>query len=83
MIFEALISLFCKVVLSVIDIMPAFDMLGPVYTILNGFSAFTGYAAYIVGRDLLLISLGSVAFWWGLKASWGLIVYLWKLLPLT
>lgn len=83
MIFEALINAFLSLFFSVIDIMPAFDMLEPVYAVLSGFSEFTGYAGYIVGRDLLIVSISSVVFWWGLKASWGLLVYLWKLLPLT
>ena len=41
------------------------------------------YGQYIMGADLFLAVLASAMFWIGLKATAGLLIFIWKLLPLT
>lgn len=41
------------------------------------------YGSWVVGSDILLIFAGNVAIWTGIKIAYGIIVYIWKLLPLT
>lgn len=41
------------------------------------------YGNWIVGVDIMALFVGSVVFWWGIHTSIGLVVWLWKLLPLT
>lgn len=43
----------------------------------------TGFGTYIIGADLILVFVGCVMFWTGLKLSIGLLLWLWKLMPLT
>lgn len=44
---------------------------------------FTRFGAYVVGSDILLIFSASVLAWMGIRFTIGLIVFVWKLLPLT
>lgn len=83
MVVESLINVFFRIFSGIINALPEMPSLSLVGTVLGRVSDFTGYGAYIVGRDILLLLLGSVGFWWSFKAGWGLVVYLWRLLPLT
>lgn len=52
------------------------DMIGALATVIQ-------YGQYIMGADLFLAVLASAMFWIGLKATAGLLIFIWKLLPLT
>ena len=41
------------------------------------------YGQYVMGADLFLAVMASAMFWLGLKATAGLLIFVWKLLPLT
>lgn len=50
---------------------------------ISALATITGYGAFIIGSDLLLIFATVVTFWFTVKCTIGLIVFVWKLLPLT
>lgn len=52
------------------------DLLG---TLVN----FLKFGAWVIGADLLGIVFSSIFFWLGFKFSAGLILFIWRLLPLT
>ena len=52
------------------------DLISTLYTILC-------YGVWVVGADVLLLFTGSVMGWLVFKSSVGLIIWLYKLLPLT
>lgn len=52
------------------------DLIGALATVIQ-------YGQYVIGVDLFAVILGSVAFWITVKCSVGLLVFIWKLLPLT
>lgn len=80
MIIEGLISMFCNVIVGLFSALEVinlpFDMLSTLYS-------FLAYGTYICGADILLLFGASVMFWWGLNLSIGLLIWLWRLLPLT
>lgn len=41
------------------------------------------YGVWVVGADVMALVFGSVFGWWALKATAGLLIFLWKLIPLT
>lgn len=41
------------------------------------------FGSWVVGADLLLLFVGSVVFWWGVRATFGIVVWIWRMLPLT
>lgn len=43
----------------------------------------TCYGVWVVGADILAIFTASVLFWWSIKFTVGLLVWLWELLPMT
>lgn len=81
MVIKLLVSL-------VVDIMTSlFSGLSDVITLpvdfLKVLSTITGYGSYFVGGDLLLIFFSLILFWMSAKMILGLVVFVWKLLPLT
>ena len=52
------------------------DMIGALATVIQ-------YGAYVMGADLFLLVMGSVMFWIGVKTTAGVLIFVWKLLPLT
>ena len=51
--------------------------------IAGALSTFMAYGNYVVGGDLLLLFATSVTTWMGLKLTVGVILFFWRLLPLT
>lgn len=45
--------------------------------------AITCYGSYVVGSDLLLIFTSVISFWFSVKMGVGIILFIWRLLPLT
>lgn len=52
------------------------ELLGVLTTLLQ-------YGVWVVGVDVIALVFSTIFFWWGLKASLGLVIFVWKLLPLT
>lgn len=80
MIIEFLLG-FCAVILNL-----ALDALGVFSLPLNLISTLatiTGFGAYVIGADLLVIFCGCVFFWSGVKLVVGFALFIWDLLPLT
>lgn len=42
-----------------------------------------GYGTFILGPDLFVLAMSSIFFWFVTRFTIGLVVFLWKLLPLT
>lgn len=80
MIIELLVTFGCTFLKGLLDVVSFLSL--PV-DLINVLSTITGYGSWVVGGDLLLIVLGCVVFWWGVKISIGLGVYIWRLLPFT
>lgn len=43
----------------------------------------TGFGVWVLGSDLILAFTAAVVFWIVLKMSLGVIIFIWRLLPLT
>lgn len=80
MIFEALINILCELIIGA---MSAFNMVTLPVNLIQALGAFCSYGAYIVGADLLLIFCSCVFMWMTIKGVLGLILFIWRLLPLT
>ena len=52
------------------------ELLGVLSTLLQ-------YGVWVVGADIMALVFSSLFFWWGLKFTVGIVVWLWELLPLT
>lgn len=50
---------------------------------INVLTSILAYGNWIVGVDIMILFVGCVVFWWVFHMSIGLIVWVWKLLPLT
>ena len=51
--------------------------------IAGALSTFIAYGNYVVGGDLLLLFATSVTTWMTLKLTVGVVLFVWRLLPLT
>ena len=80
MIIELLVDFGCNIISSLFDGLAFFslpiNLISVLYQILC-------YGSWVVGADLLLVFASCVVLWWGLKATVGLGIFIWKLLPLT
>lgn len=80
MIVEALIN----VVFWIINrIFSGFEMIALPVNIASTLIDFMKVGAWVLGPDLLTLCLTSIVMWLLFKSSVGLIVYVYKLLPLT
>lgn len=52
------------------------DLIGALVTVLE-------YGNAIVGTDLMLIIFGSIMGWLAIRTTAGLVIFIWRLLPLT
>lgn len=59
------------------------EFVGLPYQFVNSVATIFAYGNWVVGTDILAIFAATVVFWWVFHMSIGLIVWLWKLLPLT
>ena len=41
------------------------------------------YGIWVIGFDMMALVISSVLGWWVVKATVGLVIFIWKLLPLT
>jgi len=80
MIVECVLSLFTSLVCQAIS---ACGVLSLPLDSVRVLQAITCYGSYVVGSDLLLIFGSTVAFWLAVKCGLGLLLFIWRLLPLT
>lgn len=80
MIFEIPINMLCGLIVGVLETMNLVTL--PVNAI-QALGAFCSYGSHVVGADLLLIFSSCVLAWAVLKGTLGLLLFIWRLLPLT
>jgi hypothetical protein len=80
MIMEFLINIVKNLVLVLLS---GFEVITLPTQMISTLATITGYGAYVVGADLLLIIASVIMFWAGVKASMGIILFIWRLLPFT
>ena len=51
--------------------------------LLGGLLDFIRVGAWVVGSDILGLAFGTIIFWFTFKLSAGLILFIWRLIPLT
>lgn len=68
---------------SVVNILCGVLILSLPVDLIGALATCVQYGQYVMGADLFLAVLASAMFWIGLKATAGLLIFIWKLLPLT
>ena len=80
MILESLMQAFYNVILSLFSL---FDILSLPSNFISLISNVLVYGIWVVGNDLLSIVIACVVYWFSLRATIGLALFIWRLLPLT
>lgn len=80
MIFEIPINLLCGLIVKVLE---GINLVTLPVNAIQALGAFCAYGSHVVGADLLLIFSSCVLGWAVLKATLGLLLFIWRLLPLT
>lgn len=80
MILETVFQWACNFILGLFS---AFDVLSLPLDLISTLYTILCYGTWVVGVDVLLLVSGSIIFWLTFKAGTGLVLWLWKLLPLT
>lgn len=79
MIIEMLINYFVALLSLVID---GFNVVSIPFDLISSLSTFVSYGSFVVGADLLLIVCSNIVGWLSFKISAGIILFIWRLLPL-
>lgn len=80
MIFEVLLGI-CKTIL--INAISSLGVLHLPLDIAAFLGTVTNYGAFCVGGDIMFMFTSSVMFWFGVKCSLGIVLFIWRLLPFT
>lgn len=80
MIVETLLDFVIYLFMSAIS---GFEVLKLPLEIIGVLTNVLQYGVWIVGADVMALVFGTVFGWWTLKATAGLVIFLWKLIPLT
>ena len=80
MIFEFLLKMMCG---SVTALVSSVQIVTLPTDLIATLAKIVSYGNAIVGADVMIVFASSVMFWATLRASVGLFVFLWKLLPFT
>lgn len=80
MIVEGLVNMFLGILRGAFS---GFELVGLPMQYINTLNTILVYGNWVVGVDIMAIFVGTVVFWWAIKLSVGLIIWLWELLPLT
>lgn len=80
MIVEGVCSFACRLLYSLFSTLEIVTL--PV-DLISTLAHILQYGTWVVGADVLLLFTGSVALWWGVKASIGVALWLYDKLPLT
>lgn len=79
MIVESICSFACSLLSGLFSTL---EVLNLPYNLINTLSTILQYGTWVVGSDILLLFTGSVALWWGVKASIGIGVWVYEHIPL-
>ena len=78
MILESVTGLACRILYTLFSTLEVvslpIDLISTLATILQ-------YGTWVVGADILLLFTGSVALWWGVKASLGIAIWVYEHIP--
>lgn len=80
MIVESLVELFFSMLSAAFA---GFEIINLPMDTIEVLTTITCYGVWVVGADILAIFTASVLFWWSIKFTVGLLVWLWELLPMT
>lgn len=80
MILEKLFEFCCAIVKGFFSAVSIFNIPTSAIAVL---SKITQYGSWVVGADLLIIIMSCVMFWWGLKISVGLALFIYHQIPLN
>ena len=80
MIIECICSFACTLLYGLFSTLEFISL--PV-NLINTLTTILQYGTWVVGSDVLLLFAGSVALWWGVKASIGVGIWVYDKLPLT
>lgn len=80
MIFEIPINLLCGLIVRALE---GLNLVALPVNAIQALGAFCAYGSHVVGADLLLIFCSCVLGWAVLKGTLGLLLFIWRLLPLT
>lgn len=78
------IKFLLDIVVSVVNVaLSGLSLLSLPVDLISAFATCIEYGQYFLGDDLFLLVLSTAVFWIGLKATAGVILFIWRLLPLT
>ena len=80
MIFE---TLFSVIVFLLDGLLSGISIITLPFDALKSLATVLCYGSWVLGADMLILFCGSLTFWVGVKASIGLVIFIWRLLPLT
>lgn len=81
LIIQAIVNLFCNIIILAINSIGTFVSLplSAAYSI----SQYTSFFTYLVGNDLIVALIGTLTFWFVVKTGFGVVLFIWRLLPFT
>lgn len=80
MIVESLLDLFALLFQTALS---GIEILTLPLDLMNFLQDILCYGIWVVGADMMALIIASVLGWWTVKATVGLVIFIWKLLPLT
>jgi len=78
LIIESITGFACRLLYSLFS---AFEVLSLPTDLIAVLTTILQYGTWVVGSDILLLFTGSVALWWGVKASLGIAIWVYEHLP--
>lgn len=83
MIFEFFINIFVSFIEGIITVISSAPFVSIPVDGIYAISKISVYGGWIVGGDLMVVFGSCVFFWSTVKIAAGLVLFIWKLLPLT
>lgn len=80
MIIEGICSFACTLLYGLFSTL---EVISLPFDLINTLAGIMQYGTWVVGADILLLFTGSVALWWGVKASIGVGVWVYEHIPLV
>lgn len=81
MIIELLVSFFCTIIIGAINTI-SFTISLPL-NIAYSISNYTGFFTFLIGNDLVLALIGTITFWFVVRTGFGIVLFIWRLIPFT
>lgn len=80
MIIQILVDFCCNIILGLFS---GFELLNFPVEMMGPFFNIMELGVWVIGGDVLGMFFASVLFWWGIKGTIGLALWIYKLLPFT